>query len=163
MKIYIAYGSNMSAAQMARRCPDAKLITAGWLDNHTLEFYLHATVEPSKWAEDRVPVLIWEISDRDEASLDRYEGVPHYYTKETATVHGTDGNTYTGLIYIMNKDMQRMSMPDKSYVDGIQSAYRALGFAAELRNLQAAVTRMANRCRYIAPGSRSMFLDKTYQ
>ena len=92
-----------------------------------------------------------------------YEGVPRYYTKETATVHGTDGDTYTGLIYIMNKDMQRMSMPDKSYVDGIQSAYRALGFAAELRNLQAAVTRMANRCRYIAPDSRPMFLDKTYQ
>ena len=66
-------------------------------------------------------------------------------------------------LYRMNKDMQRMSMPDKSYVDGIQSAYRALGFAAELRNLQSAVTRMANRCRYIAPGSRSMFLDKTYQ
>lgn len=163
MKTYIAYGSNMSTAQMARRCPDAKLITTGWLDNHTLEFYLHATVEPSKWAEDRVPVLIWEISEQDEANLDRYEGVPRYYTKETATAQGTDGKTYTGLIYIMNRDMQRMSMPEKSYVNGIQSAYRALGFVDELRNLQAAVTRMANRIRYIVPDERPMFLDKTYQ
>lgn len=163
MKTYIAYGSNMSTAQMARRCPDAKLVTTGWLNNHTLEFYLHATVAPSVWNKDRVPVLVWEISEQDETNLDRYEGTPYYYTKETATVQGTDGNTYTGLIYIMNKDMLRMSMPSKAYVGGIISAYRDFGFADEIRNLQAAATRMANRIRYIAPDERPMFLDKTYQ
>ena len=41
---YIAYGSNMVKAQMAFRCPGAKLIGTGYLPNHRLEFYLHATV-----------------------------------------------------------------------------------------------------------------------
>ena len=41
---YIAYGSNMVEEQMAHRCPGAKLIGTGYLPNHRLEFYLHATV-----------------------------------------------------------------------------------------------------------------------
>ena len=44
---YIAYGSNMVQHQMAYRCPNAKLIGMGYLRNYRLEFYLHATVEPS--------------------------------------------------------------------------------------------------------------------
>ena len=34
---YIAYGSNMVKAQMAFRCPGAKLIGTGYLPNHRLE------------------------------------------------------------------------------------------------------------------------------
>ena len=44
---YIAYGSNMVKEQMAYRCPGAKLIGTGYLPNHRLAFYLHATVERS--------------------------------------------------------------------------------------------------------------------
>ena len=40
---YIAYGSNMVEEQMARRCPNAQLIGTGYLPNHRMEFYLHAT------------------------------------------------------------------------------------------------------------------------
>ena len=42
---YIAYGSNMVEEQMARRCPDARLIGMGYIEEARLEFYLHATVE----------------------------------------------------------------------------------------------------------------------
>ena len=73
---YIAYGSNMVAEQMAHRCPNARLLGTGWLLNHRLEFYLHATVEKTRSKGARVPVAVWEIDEADEHSLDRYEGVP---------------------------------------------------------------------------------------
>ena len=89
---YIAYGSNMVAEQMAHRCPNAQLIGTGWLLNHRLEFYLHATVEKTRSKGARVPVAVWEIDEADEHSLDRYEGVPHYYVKRQARVQMKDGS-----------------------------------------------------------------------
>ena len=83
---YIAYGSNMVEEQMAHRCPNARLLGTGWLLNHRLEFYLHATVEKTRSKGARVPVAVWEIDEADEHSLDRYEGVPNYYVKRQARV-----------------------------------------------------------------------------
>ena len=73
---YIAYGSNMVQEQMAVRCPEAKLIGTGYISGARLEFYLHATVEATGDKRNRVPVAVWEINDKDERSLDRYEGYP---------------------------------------------------------------------------------------
>lgn len=89
---YIAYGSNMVQEQMAVRCPDARLIGTGYIAGARLEFYLHATVEKTGDQRNRVPVAVWEINDRDERSLDRYEGYPSYYIKERWPVHMSDGS-----------------------------------------------------------------------
>ena len=89
---YIAYGSNMVAEQMAHRCPNSRLLGTGWLLNHRLEFYLHATVEKTRSKGARVPVAVWEIDEADERSLDRYEGVPTYYIKRHAKVQMRDGS-----------------------------------------------------------------------
>ena len=67
---------------MAFRCPDARLIGTGYIAGARLEFYLHATVEKTGDQRNRVPIAVWEINDRDERSLDRYEGFPSYYIKE---------------------------------------------------------------------------------
>ena len=98
---YIAYGSNMVQEQMAFRCPDARLIGTGYISGARLEFYLHATVERTGDQRNRVPVAVWEINDRDERSLDRYEGYPSYYIKERWPVHMSDGSQIEGMIYIM--------------------------------------------------------------
>ena len=79
-KKYIAYGSNLSVRQMAHRCPDARIIGMAAIQDWKLVFRTHATIEPA--AGRVVPVLIWEISDRDEKNLDLYEGCPTYYYKE---------------------------------------------------------------------------------
>ena len=55
---YIAYGSNMVEEQMEFRCPNARLLGTGWLLNHRLEFYLHATVEKTRSKGARVPVAV---------------------------------------------------------------------------------------------------------
>ena len=86
---YIAYGSNLNRAQMALRCPDAKVVGTGEIKDYELLFRGNrngavATVEPKKG--ESVPVLIWEISPRDEFNLDRYEGYPRLYGKEMLEV-----------------------------------------------------------------------------
>ena len=96
---YIAYGSNMVQEQMAFRCPDARLIGTGYIAGARLEFYLHATVEKTGDQRNRVPVAVWEINDRDERSLDRYEGYPSYYIKERWPVHISDGSQIEGMAY----------------------------------------------------------------
>ena len=127
---YIAYGSNMEQDQMALRCPGAKLIGTGYITGARLEFYLHATVEKTGNGQDRVPVAVWEICDADEQSLDRYEGFPVYYTKETWPVHLDDGSETDGMIYLMK--LLRKQPPAGYYYEGIADAYRRLGLEEQI-------------------------------
>ena len=126
---YIAYGSNMVKAQMAFRCPGAKLIGTGYLPNHRLEFYLHATVERSRARDARVPVAVWEIDEADEQSLDRYEGFPTYYVKRKRRVILSDGSEIEGMVYIMR--LIRLHPPTAGYYQGIRDAYKRMGLAAK--------------------------------
>ncbi len=127
---YIAYGSNMVQEQMAYRCPHAKLIGTGYISGARLEFYLHATVEKVYNKRNRVPVAVWEINAKDEKSLDRYEGFPHYYTKDIWTVRMNDGSKIEGMIYLMK--MIRQSPPTRGYYMGIEDAYCKLGLRSQI-------------------------------
>ena len=141
---YIAYGSNMVEAQMAHRCPGAKLIGTGYLPNHRLEFYLHATVERTRAHDANVPVAVWEISEEDERSLDRYEGFPTYYTKHRRRVVMDDGTELWGMVYIMN--MIRPQPPTAGYYNAIAYAYEKLGFSDQIeRVLEHALERSRRR------------------
>ena len=130
---YIAYGSNMVEEQMAYRCPEARLIGTGYIEGARLEFYLHATVEHTALKSDRVPVAVWEINQRNERSLDRYEGYPNYYVKEEWTVTMADGSQIEGMVYVMN--MIRQSPPTATYYNGIRAAYRALGLSSQIKKI----------------------------
>ena len=118
---------------MAFRCPDARLIGTGYIAGARLEFYLHATVEKTGDQRNRVPVAVWEINDRDERSLDRYEGFPSYYIKERWPVHMSDGSQIEGMIYIMK--MIRQSPPHSAYYKGIEDAYRKLGLRSQINTI----------------------------
>ena len=144
---YIAYGSNMVEEQMAHRCPNARLIGMGQLPNHRLEFYLHATVERSRAHGASVPVAVWEIDADDERSLDRYEGVPTYYTPHRRKVLMDDGSEIEGMVYIMN--MIRPLIPHASYYNGIRDAYIKLGIGFEIKRvLEPALQRSIKRDRF---------------
>ena len=141
---YIAYGSNMVEEQMAVRCPDARLIGTGYIAGARLEFYLHATVERTGDLRNRVPVAVWEISEQDERNLDRYEGFPHYYRKETWPIVLADGSEIIGMIYTMR--LIRKSPPVDAYYNGIANAYRRLGLGSQIRTiLQPALKRSIQR------------------
>ena len=144
---YIAYGSNMVEEQMAHRCPSAKLIGIGYLPNHRLEFYLHATVERTRVHGAKVPVAVWQISEADERSLDHYEGYPTYYTKHRRRVVMDDGSEIWGMVYIMN--MIRPQPPTASYYNAIHNAYVKLGLRSEIeRVLEPALQRSQRRKRF---------------
>ena len=129
-RYYIAYGSNLSEEQMAFRCPDAKPVGMAVLKDWKLAFRTHATVEP---CEGRVvPVLVWEISEQDERSLDLYEGWPHYYRKENLPItitnfRGQKPKKITAMAYVMN-DGHEVMPPMKGYYDVLDKAYTRYGF-----------------------------------
>lgn len=130
---YIAYGSNMSVAQMQYRCPESKLIGIGRIEGAKLEFYLHATVEKTEDNRAYVPVAVWEINDANERRLDRYEGFPDYYTKATWPVWLNDGSLIDGMIYLMR--YKRAAPPVTNYYYGIRDAYLNLGLRYEIKRI----------------------------
>lgn len=128
-KIYIAYGSNMSEAQMAQRCSDATLAGTGRVNGYELLFKgsltgCYATIE--KKADAFVPVVLWRISAADERRLDAYEGFPRFYYKKTIPVE-TDGGTIRGLVYIMHEE-RRFGEPGDWYYQNMERDYLKFGF-----------------------------------
>ncbi len=130
MKFYIAYGSNLSVEQMEFRCPGARVVGMAALQDWKLAFGRHATIEPCPGRV--VPVLIWEITDADEKSLDKYEGYPKYYYKENLDVVMTDFDgrnprAIEAMVYIMT-EIQKDGFPSELYVNTIVDGYRNFGF-----------------------------------
>lgn len=123
-KLYIAYGSNLNLAQMAARCPSAKVYAKGVLNNWVLVYRgamtnSHATIIRKQGST--VPVLVWEIQPRDEYRLDIYEGYPRYYFKKDIMVN-IDGRKKKAMVYIM--DERRLpGRPSVSYIETIRQGY----------------------------------------
>lgn len=130
---YVAYGSNMSVAQMAHRAPDAHIIGTGHIVGARLEFYIHATIEYTGNPHDVVPVAVWEISPADKTRLDRYEGYPSYYVRHIVSVHMEDGSQIKGMVYTMTSCYP--AMPSVSYYLGIYDAYKNLGLGSEIETV----------------------------
>ena len=128
-KLYIAYGSNMDEGQMAHRCPTARLLGQTEVEGYRLLFKgsltgAYATIEPQEGG--RVPVLLWEIGERDEAGLDRYEGFPSLYYKKDLTVR-LDGQEVTAMVYIMD-ERRRTGTPSDAYYGILARAYKKFAF-----------------------------------
>jgi len=137
-KIYAAYGSNLNLKQMAFRCPYATIIGGGILPDYQLLFRggdggSVATIEPKK--DGGVPVLLWEITPRDEEALDRYEGYPHLYRKETVEVQYGE-KLLEAMAYIMNSN-RPLGNPSEHYLNGIAEGYESASF--DLETLEQAV------------------------
>lgn len=127
--IYLAYGSNLNLEQMARRCPTARVLGPAKLKGYTLTFRglnggAVANIEPD--VTGVVPVLLWDIQPTDEAALDRYEGFPILYRKETVTVL-LEGARVRAMVYVMNEG-KPLGAPNGRYYDIIRKGYRQAGF-----------------------------------
>ena len=126
--MYAAYGSNMDPAQMAERCPHSPRAGTGWLDSWRLTFggedigwegALATVVEDAEDQQARVFVVLYELSEGDEQSLDRWDGATlGYYSKLRVRVGTLDGDVLAWL-YVLN-----------DYEGGLPSA-RYLGIMAD--------------------------------
>ena len=134
-KYYIAYGSNLSMAQMATRCPDAIYVGIAEIEDYQLLFKgsqtgSYLTVEQKKGR--KVPVLVWRISQRDEMNLDRYEGYPSFYYKKKLElpIRGIKSGKIRNrkcFVYIMHEE-RSIGIPSLSYVKVCLEGYISFGF-----------------------------------
>ena len=84
MNKYFAYGSNMSLKQMKRRCPQHKIIGQGILRGYRWLINSRGYANVIQSANDCVIGIVYEISESDEADLDKKEGVAKgSYNKNT--------------------------------------------------------------------------------
>ena len=108
-ELYFAYGSNLNVGQMAVRCPMAQLVCRAVLEGYELAFRRGVlTILPK--AGGRIDGILWKVNDRDERALDRYEGYPHLYTKESLTVQ-TDTGSQTAVAYVMTTPYCEKAQP----------------------------------------------------
>ncbi len=125
MTLYAAYGSNMDPDQMRERCPHSPARGSGWLEGWRLTF----GAEDFGWegalatvVEDpasRVFVMLYEVSRRDEQTLDRWEGADNgLYRKIRVRVQTLDGEPLAW-VYVLD-----------GYEGGLPSA-RYLGIMAD--------------------------------
>ncbi len=92
-QLYIAYGININLEQMAYRCLHSKVVGTSEIKDFELEFRGVATIVPKE--NMKVPVLIWELDERDLSILNRYEGFPSFYRQEKMPFE-MDGKSYGG-------------------------------------------------------------------
>ena len=142
-ELYFAFGSNLNIAQMDNRCPLAQLESRAVLEGYELAFRCGVlTILPKEggWVDG----ILWKVNDRDERALDRYEGYPRLYTKETLTVQ-TDAGPQTAVAYVMTAPYcERAQPPSSTYLRTVLTGYRLAGFdpdavlqaAAKARDVQ---------------------------
>ena len=87
MPLYFAYGSNMDAIAMARRCPRSKALGLARLKRHRLAVMREGWLTAVRDPRSAVHGVLWDLALSDVAALDRYEGLSRgLYAKRTQPV-----------------------------------------------------------------------------
>ena len=115
MKLYLAYGANLSLAGMKFRCPDARPVKRLILQNWELGFSGVATIRPKLGSH--VHGALWQLTKACEDSLDVFEGYPSLYRKVWLEQGGIEF-----MAYVMNRTDPRR--PSQGYLDTITEGYR---------------------------------------
>lgn len=126
-RAYFAYGSNVEAGQMARRCPDAvdlgavslpgwRLTFAGWSKGWQGGV---ATILPS--SDHEVLGRLWAVTESDIRALDVCEGVPVQYDRMALRVRRLE-HLVNAQVYLMPQRRQ-VAAPSPLYVRRIADGY----------------------------------------
>ncbi len=131
--LYFAYGSNLDLDQMKHRCPQSSLQGAARLPGYELGFTHYSPGWNGGVADivekegQEVWGLVFEITETDRASLDKYEGYPDAYTRFQVAVH-TDATTLQGVWVYSVVDKKDIIAPSQRYLNIIRSAARQFAF-----------------------------------
>jgi hypothetical protein len=139
--MYAAYGSNMDPAQMAQRCPHSPQRGTGWLQDWRLTFggeelgWEGALTMVVEARGQHVFVVLYEMSEADEAALDMWDGATlGYYRKIKVRVATLDGDVLAWL-YVLNG--YEGGLPSARYLGILADAAEAAGapsdYVADLR------------------------------
>ena len=115
---YFAYGSNMHAAQMAQRCPEATPGQVGQLAGW--RFLINqrgvATVVPDPTSA--VFGVLWTLGPGDLATLDRFEGV-HAGRYGRRVVHVTTGDRDARPVQLYVDHRDQPGLPRPGYMEKV--------------------------------------------
>lgn len=133
-RLNLAYGSNLNLEQMHKRCPSARIVGKGILEDYRLLFkgkerHAYLTIEP--YEGSFVPVLLWSLEPSDEVALDKYEEFPVTYYKENLLIKGEDGKYITAMAYIMTAPEGKerpLNLPSDRYLRTVLVGYEENGF-----------------------------------
>ena len=134
-RYYIAYGSNLNVPQMRMRCPRATILGTANLTGWELLFKgsktgSYLTIEECEGGT--VPVVIWEVTESDEAAIDRYEGFPTFYYKKDIKlkykgIRTGKRRTVTAFAYIMHEE-RPIGVPSNFYMRTCLQGYDTFYF-----------------------------------
>jgi hypothetical protein len=122
---------------MERRCPNAVAFGTAVIPGYRLLFKKsktgsYATIEQD--ANSCVPVLVYKISEYDEAMLDRYEGYPKFYYKrffQLPVMRFDSGKRMKEkklcMAYVMHEE-RLLGEPSMEYFGLLDDGYAAWGF-----------------------------------
>jgi hypothetical protein len=141
-RLYLAYGSNLSRAQMAARCPQALPVAAVTIHGWRLGFFGEQT---TRWGRGGVASLVadaaaqsygalYELNAADEVRMDGFEGAPMFYAKREDFARCVTGTALTSadvvFCYLMN-DISLPNAPSRKYITTIRDGYRDWALPAE--------------------------------
>jgi hypothetical protein len=125
----------MNPAQMAERCPHSPRQGIGWLDGWRLTFggedigWEGALATVVEDGAERVFVVLYELAESDEQSLDRWDGATiGYYRKFKVRVATRDGEALAWL-YVLND--YEGGLPSARYLGIMADAAEAAGAPAD--------------------------------
>ena len=123
MTLYLAYGSNMNRAAMARRCPAARAIGPAVLEGY--KFFVGidgwGSVRPAPGAT--VHGVLWRLTPRDVAALHAYELLHQglYDVRHLPVRNGS--KRVRAMIYLLRR--RAPGRPKPGYVEMIAASARA--------------------------------------
>jgi gamma-glutamylcyclotransferase (GGCT)/AIG2-like uncharacterized protein YtfP len=125
MPLHFAYGSNIDAAAMAKRCPRSVAVGPARLVRHRLaamrEGWLTAVRDP----RGTVHGILWNLALSDMPALDRYEGVANgLYRKALQSVTTATGPKRALVYFGANAGP---GLPEPDYIEAIIAAARQWG------------------------------------
>jgi hypothetical protein len=121
---------------MLRRCPGAWIDAIGLLRDHRLAFAgwsstwdgAVATVLPKPGAQ--VQGVLYGLDDASLAALDRHEGHPKVYRRQTVMIDVAEQRPRSAHVYCLSPYLPA-AQPGTRYFLTIMRAYRELGFDEE--------------------------------
>ena len=137
MPLYFAYGSNMDADAMARRCPRSRPIGLARLERHRLAIMREGWLTVVRAPRSTVHGVLWSLALADVAALDRYEGLG-LYGKVVQPVIGAGGSK-RALVYVGAN--AGPGVPAPAYISQVLAAARAWRLPAEGVKALEALTR----------------------
>lgn len=130
MPLTFAYGSNMDAEAMARRCPGAKFLGRARLPRHRVALMSDGFATLVRDPAAAAHGVLWQMNFGNLAALDRYEGIAEgAYVKVSQPVLREGASPVRALVYIGRPGI--LDPAPEDYVSKIVAAARAAGLPPE--------------------------------